>query len=69
MPKWSILVKSQDVITIFSFHFADSGHFENMQIKIIYGFCYITFYLQCRKSFEYDVCGHFEFRYSNLTGC
>ena len=68
MSQLTILVKLQDVITIFPFHFGHGGHFQIMQIGIIYGFVYITFYLQWRKSFEYDVCSHFEFRYSNLGG-
>ena len=49
-------------------HFGHGGYFEIMQIGIIYGFGYIPFYLQWRKSFEYDVCSHFEFRCSNLGG-
>ena len=43
MPKLTIFVKSQDVITISSFRFAHGGHFENMQIMIIYVFRYIRF--------------------------
>ena len=43
MPKLTILVKSQDVITVSSFHFAHDGHFENMQIRIIYLFGYMRF--------------------------
>ena len=35
---------------------------------LVPGFDYITFHLQWGKSFEHDVCGHFEFRYSNLGG-
>ena len=42
-------MKSQDVITIFSFQIGHGGHFENMQIRIIYGFGYITLYFQWRK--------------------
>ena len=43
MPKLTIFVKSQDVITISSSHFAHGGHFENMQIRIIHVFGYIRF--------------------------
>ena len=43
MPKLTIFVKSQDLITISSFHFAHGGHFENMQIRIIHVFGYIRF--------------------------
>ena len=43
MPKLTIFVKLQDVITISSFHFAHGGHFENMQIRIIQVFGYIRF--------------------------
>ena len=37
----TILVNSQDVITIFSFHFGHGGHFEIMQIRITCGFGYV----------------------------
>ena len=38
MSKLTILMKSQDVITQFLFHFAYGGHFLNiMQIMIFYG--------------------------------
>ena len=43
MPKLTIFVTSQDVITIPSFHFAHGGHFEHTQIRIIYVFGYIRF--------------------------
>ena len=43
MPKLTIFVKSQDVITISLFHFDHGGHFENMHIMIIYVFGYIRF--------------------------
>ena len=49
MPNLPILVKSQEVITIFTFNFAHGGHFENMQIRIIYGFGYITRFWASRK--------------------
>ena len=34
----TILVKSQDVITIFIFHLGHGGQFEIMQIRLTYGF-------------------------------
>ena len=49
MSQMTILVKSQYVITILSFHFGHDGHFEIMEIGIIYEFGYITFYLQWIK--------------------
>ena len=55
--KLTILLKS---------HILKITYFENMQVRKIYGFGYITCYLQWRKSFEYDVYGHFKFRYSYL---
>ena len=42
MPKLTIFVKSHDVITVSSSHFAHGGHFANMRIRMIYVFGYIN---------------------------